>query len=66
MEFLSLSEKRFIACFVENCHTILKPRHQTYISLYSYLDGTFESESQQREQIKTNDVDLVDWLNLIS
>jgi hypothetical protein len=66
MEFLSLDEKRFIACFVENCHAVLKPRHQNYISLYSYLDGTFESEGQQREQIKTNDVDLVDWLNLIS
>lgn len=66
MKLLSFSEKRFIACFVENCHAVLKPRHENNISLYSYLDGTFESESQQKKQTETNDVDLVGWLNLIS
>lgn len=65
VELLSASEKRFIACFVENCLE-LKPRYKNYISLYSYLDGTCESESQQRRQIGTNDIDLTDWLNLIS
>ena len=66
MKLLSPNEKWFITCFVENCHAVLNPRHENNISLYSYLDGTIESEKQQRIQIETNDVDLVDWLNLIS
>lgn len=66
MAQLSTDEKRFIACFVENCHAELQPRYKNCISLYTYIDKTSESEAQQKVQLEHNDLDLADWLNLIS
>ena len=45
---LTDDEKRFVALFVENYRYLIKPRYKNFISLFSYLDDTNESEKHQQ------------------
>ncbi len=55
MKRLTKEEKYFISCFIENCNQLLRPSLGKTISLYTFLDGTSESEEEQRRQIEHHD-----------
>lgn len=52
---LSDEEKFFVAHFVRGSYRYVKPVCGKYISLYSYLDQTDESEATQKKQIEEDD-----------
>ena len=62
---LSEEEKRFIACFFEWHFVEVKPKYENYISLFSYLDKTDESISEQKRQIEEDDPYFVNLLRHI-
>jgi hypothetical protein len=63
---LSDDEKRFVALFVENYRYFIKPRYKNFISFFSYLDGTNESEKHQQIQLSRDDPYFVDMFQLIA
>ena len=62
---LTSEEKYFIACFLEKKQNQIQPKYKNCISLYTYLDGTSESVNEQKIQLKSNDLDIIKWLNII-
>lgn len=55
MNKLNAKEKYFVSCFVEKCNHLLHPTIGKTISLYTFLDGTYETHEEQRQQIKLQD-----------
>jgi len=66
MKKFTSKEKYFISCFVENCNNLLLPSLGKTISLYTFLDGTRESQEEQSKQIKFHDPFLAQTLFDIS
>ena len=63
---LSDDEKKFVALFVEKYSFLIQPRYKNFISLFSYLDGTNESEKRQKIQLSQDDPYFVDMFRLIA
>jgi len=62
---LTSEEKYFITCFLEKKQNQIQPKYKNCISLYTYLDGTSENINDQKIQLKSNDLDIIKWLNII-
>ena len=63
---LTRGEKYFLACFYSGQQDILKPEYKDWVSLYSYLDSTHESLSQQKRFNKNEDKVISSALRIIS
>jgi hypothetical protein len=55
---LSKEEKYFLACFYCGQVDLLQPKYKEWLSLYSYLDNTHESQRIQKK-FNTNEDDII-------